>query len=351
MGFYTDSGETCLGSAAGFGGLNFLKKERARTPALLPETPRSSRISDHSFFLPLSKLLLDRLRISHMPAASPALALPSVAPEPLEIPSSPGLWLPALSLAKREFVRFLRQPHRVIGALATPIIFWLLIGLGMGHSFRGEGLPGGDDYLQFFFPGTILMILLFTAIFSTISIIEDRREGFLQSVLVAPVPRMSIVLGKVLGGTGLAFGQGLLCLLLGPLAGLKLSALGLLESAAFLLVVAFSLTALGFCIAWRMSSTQGFHAIMNLFLMPMWFLSGALFPPRADTFAPLRWVMQMNPLTYGLAGIRRAMYTGEAAASLPSWGACAGVSLLFAVAMFLLASRIAGSRVAADWQT
>src|SRR5882724_8199230 len=139
--------------------------------------------------------------------------------------AAPGLWLPSLSLAKRELVRFRRQPHRVIGALATPIVFWLLIGLGMGHSFRGEGQPGGEDYLQFFFPGTILMILLFTAIFSTISIIEDRREGFLQSVLVAPVPRMAIVLGKVLGGTVLAFGQGLIFLILAPLIGMPLGVL------------------------------------------------------------------------------------------------------------------------------
>src|SRR3954447_6404529 len=99
-------------------------------------------------------------------------------------PAGPGLMLPSLSLAKRELVRFLRQRHRVIGALATPIVFWLLIGGGMGRSFKVEGLPGGGDYLRFFFPGTIVMILLFTAIFSTISVIEDRREGFLQSVLV-----------------------------------------------------------------------------------------------------------------------------------------------------------------------
>jgi ABC-2 type transport system permease protein len=138
------------------------------------------------------------------------------------------------------------------------------------------------------------MILLFTAIFSTISIIEDRREGSCQGVLVAPVSRMSIVLGKVLGGTALAFGQGLLFLLLGPLAGLKLTAGGFVAALGFMLVLAFALTALGFCIAWRMTSTQGFHAVMNLFLMPLWFLSGALFPPRADTFAPLRWTMQLN---------------------------------------------------------
>jgi len=266
--------------------------------------------------------------------------------------AAPGLWLPSLSLAKRELVRFLRQPHRVIGALATPVVFWLLIGLGMGRSFRGEGLPGGDNYLEFFFPGTVLMILLFTSIFSTISIIEDRREGFLQSVLVAPVSRMAIVLGKVLGGTVLAFGQGLLFLALGPLAGLHLTVPGLLAAAGMMLLVSFALTALGFCIAWRMSSTQGFHAIMNLFLMPLWFLSGALFPPRPDTFAPLRWVMQANPLTYGLAGLRRALYTGaEASSGLPGWGACIGISVLFAAGMFLLASYLAGVRTAADWQT
>src|SRR3954453_3862032 len=135
--------------------------------------------------------------------------------------ASPGLLLPAVSLAKRELVRFLRQRHRISGALATPIVFWLLIGAGMGRSFHFEGLPGGGNYLQYFFPGTVLMILLFTAIFSTISIIEDRREGFLQSVLVAPGPRLAIVLGKVLGGTALAFGQGLIFLLLGPLAGVR----------------------------------------------------------------------------------------------------------------------------------
>src|ERR1051325_7750568 len=111
-------------------------------------------------------------------------------------PATPGLMLPALSLAQRDLVRSLRQRHRIVGALATPVLFWLLIGGGMGHSFRAGG-PGAGNYLQYFFPGTVLMILLFTSIFSTISIIEDRREGFLQSVLVAPVPRMAIVLGKV----------------------------------------------------------------------------------------------------------------------------------------------------------
>jgi ABC-2 type transport system permease protein len=258
--------------------------------------------------------------------------------------------LPALSLCKRELVRFVRQPNRVVGALATPIVFWLLIGLGMGHNFSAGSAPDGGDYMRYFFPGTVLMILLFTAIFSTISIIEDRREGFLQSVLVAPIAPLAIVLGKLLGGTLLAFGQGLLFLLLAPLIGVRFDLLSFLAACAFLLVVSFALTGLGFCIAWRMSSTQGFHAIMNLFLMPLWFLSGALFPAKGA----LRWVMGLNPLTYGLAGLRRSMYlnslSAASSAQLPGWTACIGVSIVFAVLMFVLSGAIAKGRVASDLQ-
>jgi ABC-2 type transport system permease protein len=255
------------------------------------------------------------------------------------------LLLPAVSLARRELVRFLRQRHRVIGALATPIVFWLLIGGGMGRSFRG------GNYLQFFFPGTVLMILLFTAIFSTISIIEDRREGFLQSVLVAPVSRMSIVLGKVLGGTALAFGQALLFLLFAPLVGIRPPLAGFALALVFMLVLAFALTALGFCIAWRMNSTQGFHAIMNLFLMPLWFLSGALFP--ADgAMGGLKWVMRLNPLTYGLDGLRRSLYLGDSGAAVygPSIAICLIVSVVSAAGLFALASVIAGGRSSGDFE-
>ena len=256
--------------------------------------------------------------------------------------------LPAISLCRRELVRFLRQRNRVIGAFATPIVFWLLIGGGMGQSFRSDGLSGG--YMEYFFPGTILMILLFTAIFSTISIIEDRREGFLQSVLVAPVGRESIVLGKVLGGTILAFGQGLVFLLLAPTVGIHLTIASFLLASAMMLIVSFALTALGFCIAWRMSSTQGFHAIMNLFLMPMWFLSGALFPA-SRAWKGLRWVMMANPLSYGMDGIRRALYWKDSSVAIgANFGISLMVSILFAAALFALASFIAGGRVAADLQ-
>src|SRR5258706_2199327 len=130
--------------------------------------------------------------------------------------SSGALVLPALTLWQREMVRFLRQRDRVVGALLTPIVFWLLLGSGLGKSFSAPGAPAGHGYLEYFFAGTVVMILLFTAIFSTISVIEDRREGFLQGVLVAPVGRFALVLGKILGGTTLAVGQGLIFLALAP---------------------------------------------------------------------------------------------------------------------------------------
>jgi ABC-2 type transport system permease protein len=259
------------------------------------------------------------------------------------------LLLPALSLARRELVRFLRQRNRVIGALLTPIVFWLLIGGGIGRSFAAPGIPGGDSFLPFFFPGTIVMILLFTAIFSTISIIEDRREGFLQSVLVAPVPRLAIVLGKVLGGAALAFGQGLLFLLIAPLVGIPLTLASFAAACGVMLVLSVSLTALGFCLAWRMTSTQGFHAIMNLLLMPMWFLSGALFPA-SGSVRPIAWIMHANPLTYGLAALRRAMYLGQPAPALPSWPLSLGITLVFAMIMLFLATRLAHHHTRADLQ-
>jgi ABC-2 type transport system permease protein len=278
---------------------------------------------------------------------TPATASAAALSEP-----RPGLLLPALSLARRELVRFLRQRHRVIGALLTPIVFWLLIGGGMGHSFRGAGpsAASGGNYLQFFFPGTVLMILLFTAIFSTISIIEDRREGFLQSVLVAPVPRMAIVLGKVLGGTVLAFGQALLFLLLAPLIGVRPPLAGFALALLVMLVLGFALTALGFCIAWRMNSTQGFHAIMNLFLMPLWFLSGALFPPEG-AMGGLKWVMRLNPLSYGLDALRQALSWGSGGSvHATSFATNLLISVAFAGILFVLASVIAGGRASGDFE-
>src|SRR5688572_25409245 len=132
---------------------------------------------------------------------------------------SGSFFLSASALWRREMVRFIRQRSRIIGAFASPLIFWLLLGFGVGSSFNPASQTRTMGYQEYFFPGTVLMILLFTSIFSTISIIEDRKEGFLQAVLVAPVPRSALVFGKLLGGTSLALMQGVLFMLLAPLSG------------------------------------------------------------------------------------------------------------------------------------
>src|SRR6202140_4675326 len=193
-------------------------------------------------------------------------------------PASAGVLLPAFTLWWREIVRFYRQKSRVVGVLASPLVFWVVIGSGFGTSFRSGGGPGQQNYLDYFYPGALIMIVLFTSIFAMMSLIEDRKEGFLLSVMVAPVPRSAIVLGKVLGGTTLAAIQGLIFLVFAPFAGVHLGFIDFLLVVLTVFLVSFALTSLGFAIAWPMDSTQAFHAIINLFLIPLWLLSGALFP-------------------------------------------------------------------------
>ena len=214
---------------------------------------------------------------------------------------------PAYSLWMREIIRFVRQRSRIIGVIGSPILFWFFIGSGLGTSFKTTSPLGGANYLEYFYPGTLLLIMLFTAIFSTISIIEDRNEGFLQSVLVAPVSRASIVLGKIFGGMTLAVIQGIIFLALAPLVGFSFTFLQFISLVILLLFIGFGLTGLGFLIAWRMESTQGFHAIMNLFLIPLWLLSGSLFPMEGAP-AWLRYVMAANPLTYSISATRMMLY-------------------------------------------
>jgi ABC-2 type transport system permease protein len=249
--------------------------------------------------------------------------------------------LAAATLCQRELVRFYRQRSRIIGVIGSPLIFWFLIGSGLGGSFRHPNDTAGMNYLEYFFPGTMVLIVLFTSIFSTISIIEDRREGFLQSVVVAPVPRSSIALGKILGGTVLALLQAFLLLLLVPFLGIPLGFVSVLLIGVVLFLIAFGLTGLGFIIAWRMDSTQGFHAIMNLFLIPLWLLSGALFPA-SGAAGWLSVVMRINPLSYGLDALRHALYLQRqtSTAELSSFPVSLGVTVLFAAATFIASAFI-----------
>src|SRR6202035_1813848 len=176
---------------------------------------------------------------------------------------SAGEMLPACTLWWREIVRFYRQQSCVIGVLASPLVFWVVIGSGFGTSFRSGGGQGQQNYLDYFYPGALIMIVLFTSIFAMMSLIEDRKEGFLLSVMVAPVPRAAIVLGKVLGGTTLSAIQGLIFLAFAPFVGVHLGFIDFLLVVFVVFLVSFALTSLGFAIAWPMDSTQAFHAIIN----------------------------------------------------------------------------------------
>jgi len=249
-----------------------------------------------------------------------------------------SLFLPIATLWQREIVRFLRQRSRVFGAIGQPLLFWLLLGAGLSPSFQPAGAPEHISYLEYFFPGTILLILLFSSIFTNISIIEDRREGFLQSVLVAPIHPAGLMLGKVLGGATLALAQAIVFLLLAPTIGISLSFGMAIASVAVLAVLALGMTALGFAIAWRMESTQGFHLIMNVFLIPMWLLSGAFFPA-TGTPKPLQWIIAINPLTYGVSALRQCMYPSSVSAEmqLPSLALSLEITVAFAVVMLGLA--------------
>ena len=278
------------------------------------------------------------------------------------------------TLWRREMVRFFRQRNRVIGAMATPLVFWLLLGFGLDRAFVVSPAPGGAavsdtsgvigepggpgagetsilpggcvlpeqnvGYLEYFYPGTVVLILLFTAIFSTISVIEDRREGFLQGVLVAPVSRLSIVLGKVFGGASIATIQGVTFLLIWPIVGTWPGVGAMIGSVAVMFILAVCLTGISLCLAWPMDSVAGFHAVMNLLLMPMWFLSGAVFPLSSAPIG-MRALMWLNPLTYGQAAFATLLRGQDVGISAPlPLGVALAVLILLTSGVIFLAARI-----------
>ncbi|MCB0309520.1 MAG: ABC transporter permease [Bdellovibrionales bacterium] len=213
-----------------------------------------------------------------------------------------------VALATREVVRFFRQRSRVMGALLTPVIFWIFLGYGFGNSFQTSGF--GQGYQGYFFPGVLLLVLMFSSIFSMISLIEDRKEGFLQSVAVSPVSSGAIVGGKVLGTVIISTIQLVLVAFLAPLAGFDLSVLMIFKLVIFSVVISTNMALFGFALAWRSRSVQGFHVLMNLILMPMWLLSGATFPMEGAA----HWIvilMKLNPMTYANLLMQNPFYHRE----------------------------------------
>lgn len=246
-------------------------------------------------------------------------------------------------LVSRDLRRFFRQLSRVIGALVQPLIFWLVIGSGMASSFR---MPGAESvgYVQYFYPGIVMLVVLFTSIFTTMSVIEDRHKGFLQAVLVAPASRTALVLGKTLGGVAIALMQAAIFLALAPLAGFDARAIEWAQLAVLLVGIGVGLSSMGFAIAWWLDSTQGYHVVMSVLLIPLWILSGAMFPM---TTGP-KWILfiaRANPMAYAVAGVRRALYGGAppgGAASTPALEL--GVTLAFALVAVAVAARVCSRR-------
>ena len=212
------------------------------------------------------------------------------------------LWL-------REIKRYLRSKSRIIGSLGQPLLFLLALGYGLGSVFAkaGEG-----NYFQFLAPGIIGMSIIFTAIFSGIQIIWDRQFGFLKETLVAPVARIHIVLGRTLGGATVSMIQGLIVFSVCLVAGFRIYDYGLLPAAAaFMFLIAMLFTAVGTIVGSLIEDMQAFPLIMNFLVMPMFFFSGALFPVK-NLPGILSGVMRLNPLTYGVDGLRGALNHGFA---------------------------------------
>lgn len=241
-------------------------------------------------------------------------------------------------LWRRDLMRFWRQPSRLVGALGQPIIFWGVIGSGMAHSFVLQGTDVG--YLEYFYPGVVMMVALFASIFASVSVIEDRHQGFLQAVLVGPGSRAALVLGKCMGSANVALVQIGAFLLLCTLAGFSPHTIHWPLLVATLLLASTALCALGFAVAWFLDNVQAYHAIQMTLLVPLWVVSGAMFPPggQGEGFA---WAMRLNPIAYAVTAARHAFYGGAAPAStvLPVTAYTAlWITFLFAAASVALAT-------------
>ncbi len=209
----------------------------------------------------------------------------------------------------RDILRYWRDRWRLVASLAQPLLFLIVFGSGLGSALgRGTvfGAAGGFSYIQFVFPGIVGMAILFSAIFGAMSIVWDREFGFLKEVLVAPIDRSAVAIGKALGSTTQAMIQGLILLVLAPLVGVKLSFLTIAEVIPLAALLAFGLSSFGVALASMMKSLQGFQVVMNFLMMPMFFLSGALFP-LTNLPGWMTVLTRLDPASYGIDPLRRVV--------------------------------------------
>ena len=231
----------------------------------------------------------------------------------------------------RDIKRYWYDKPRIFASLGQPILFLFVLGTALSPSFKG---PGGVNFSEFIFPGIISMTVLFTSIFSAISIVWDREFGFLKEVLVAPVSRWSIVTGKALGGSTVALFQGTLMLILAPLVGVRLTPLSVIGSLIVMFIIGLAMNSLGIVIAARMKEMEGFQMVVNFLIMPLFFMSGALFPMN-NLPAWLAVLNRLDPLTYGVDLLRAVILGLNSFPVALSLGVILGFMLLmFAIAVF-----------------
>ncbi|MFV8753063.1 ABC transporter permease [Nannocystaceae bacterium ST9] len=250
-------------------------------------------------------------------------------------------------LWRRDMIHLLRERSRWLGVVVQPLLFWGLIGSGLAGAFALRD-AAGLGYLEYLFPGILAMVVLFTAVFATMSVIEDRQQGFLQQVMVVPGSRAALVLGKTAGVTTMALVQAGLCLLAAPLAGLSLAAVDWPSLILALVLGCVGLTAINFALAWLVDSTAGYHGILSIVLLPLWIVSGAMFPA-ASGLSWIEPVMRANPMTYLVDAIRHALYGGVAPIGHVSLAfalvVLAGCALAFvALAVVVVGRRVQGGR-------
>jgi ABC-2 type transport system permease protein len=203
----------------------------------------------------------------------------------------------------RDVIRFSRNRARIVASLGQPLLFLFVFGAGLSPAM-GAMAGGNLKFEQFMFPGILAMAVLFTAIFAAVSIVWDREFGFLKEVMVAPVSRVAVALGKLAGGSTVAMFQGSLVLLFAPLLGIKLTLDQALILIGLMLLLALVMSALGILVAARQRSMEGFQVIMNFIMLPMFFLSGAFFPLNGVPIW-MEVLAKINPVTYGVDPLRQ----------------------------------------------
>jgi ABC-2 type transport system permease protein len=269
-----------------------------------------------------------------------ATTVPAVAPTDVHRDSAFTRNVRAMLMVwRRDIIRLLRMPTRMISGVSQPLLFLFVLGAGLKGAIGNRG-AAGVDYQQYLFPGILAMSVLTSSLFSAIAIVWDREFGFMREMLVAPVSRTALVLGKALGSGSVSVVQGLVLVAAAPLVGVTFTVTSFFEMLGYLMLLAFALTAFGMVIASRMQRMESFQMVMALVMQPMLFLSGAIFPlNRLPDW--LGVITRLNPATYGVDAIRRVVLPATTKLTISSWTvplwADAVITVTFGTVMLALA--------------